>query len=648
MISIRLHALKLTLKQGVEEVDFAPHVSFFHGEMSAGKSSIPALIDFCFGADENLTPALNQELVGVSLDLTIGGHRTLLERSVGELNVRVSWQDGSMQAHSCLAPRQETKSSIPLVDGRSDILTLSDLIFYLAGLKTIRVRKRTQDEDSQLIRLSFRDVLKFIYLDQDNLDSDFFRLRQPILKEKSEDVIHWIVGFRSDLLLNLQQSLQSARQKQRVDAETASQLRQFLAQFGYESIQSIDAEIGTLKVEATTLSAELKNLRKSDTSIPEEDQTALRNTTVELVAASESLADLKARIDEQTQLRNQLIAMKMRTAKISASRELFESVDFDACPVCGADVTVDANLPHCYLCKTPSASRAEQDSQKLAIYQADLDSRIDDLGQMVARQEKAVQDVDVKVRELRDARAAVLSRIEEAKQSMETEADVQRRRVYDRLAEIRVETRHLEDVRRMPLKISAIEAEADELNATIARYRREIKAEEARLSQAEKHFQAIESNWKQLLLDIGFPGVSKGDQVVLDRKTLIPAVWPNGEQKRSWDFFSIGSGGKKTLLKITFALALHKTASEFNLGMPNLLMIDSPTKNITPDINKAVFEKFYAVLYDLLSNELANWQVIIVDQTYAAPPDTVGESLHRYMTRTVPGYPPLIPYYTGP
>src|SRR5689334_13183337 len=111
MINIRLHTLKLTLKQSIEQIEFAQHVSFFHGEMSAGKSSIPAIIDFCFGADENLTPALKQELVGATLDLVLGSNRVLLERSVGESNVRVSWHD-SMQAFSCIAPRHELKNSL--------------------------------------------------------------------------------------------------------------------------------------------------------------------------------------------------------------------------------------------------------------------------------------------------------------------------------------------------------------------------------------------------------------------------------------------------------------------------------------------------------------------------------------------------------
>ena len=101
-------------------------------------------------------------------------------------------------------------------------------------------------------------------------------------------------------------------------------------------------------------------------------------------------------------------------------------------------------------------------------------------------------------------------------------------------------------------------------------------------------------------------------------------------------------------MKIAFALALHKTAAEQRLPVPRVLIIDSPMKNITPDVNPDIFRNFYAHLYALLGSALADWQVIIVDQTFAAPPADVAPSLDRMMRRGDPENPPLIGYYEGP
>ena len=215
------------------------------------------------------------------------------------------------------------------------------------------------------------------------------------------------------------------------------------------------------------------------------------------------------------------------------------------------------------------------------------------------------------------------------------------------MAAIQERSALLERIKAMPAEIERVYAEADELSSTMDQLRRRIEEEQATLHGAEYNFNAIEKNYKAILLAIHFPGFAERDEIVINRRTLIPEVLQAGDTSRSWTFFDAGSGGKKTLLKICFALALHKTAAENGLPMPRLLMVDSPMKNITPDVNRDVFENFYAELYRLMATSLVHWQVIIVDQTYFAPPSDVQQSRDRLMTRDNPEYPPLIGYYRG-
>jgi Cap4 dsDNA endonuclease len=81
----------------------------------------------------------------------------------------------------------------------------------LAGLPIIRVRKRTGDENSPMIPLSFRDIFKFCYLEQEELDSSFFRLNTPILAEKSKDALNFFTGYYSDILSALETQLDQLR-----------------------------------------------------------------------------------------------------------------------------------------------------------------------------------------------------------------------------------------------------------------------------------------------------------------------------------------------------------------------------------------------------------------------------------------------------
>jgi hypothetical protein len=101
------------------------------------------------------------------------------------------------------------------------------------------------------------------------------------------------------------------------------------------------------------------------------------------------------------------------------------------------------------------------------------------------------------------------------------------------------------------------------------------------------------------------------------------------------------------LFKICFALALHLTAAQQHLPMPRFLVIDSPMKNITPDINPEIFENFYRELYRLLQSDLKTWQCIVIDQTLFEPPPNFEDHVERLLTKDDPDHPPLISYYHG-
>jgi len=110
----------------------------------------------------------------------------------------------------------------------------------------------------------------------------------------------------------------------------------------------------------------------------------------------------------------------------------------------------------------------------------------------------------------------------------------------------------------------------------------------------------------------------------------------------------MSSGGKKSLFKCCFAIAVHRLALEKGATLPDLLIIDSPMKNISERENRTQFESFHTMLYDLKSTELASTQLILIDKEYCPPPaDSDLDVLSRHMTPENEEFPPLIPYYRG-
>lgn len=648
-MKMKLHKITLINRQSVEEIPLAERVSFFHGEMGAGKSSIPALIDYCLGGSLTRTPALRAEMVSVQLSLTLGSHDVLIERTPSDKTyVSVAWRTAAGEQFQCATPLAAQASPV----FGDTVFNFSDLILHLLGIGVIKVRKRSYDPDSNMVRLSIRDILEFVYLDQDHLDSDFFLLDTPIRREKSQDAVRYFVGYMSEKLSELENKLQELRQEQRAKREAVTQIQQFLQRFEFGSEDKITHELTTLNEEALALKAELERLEQGyrpETFIADEDRARLDTLTRTIAETVEAQQDLQMRIQEQEALESELISLKFKAARTAVAHAILDDVAFDACPACGTDVKASSKLAVgcCYLCKTPDDQQRSVDATSIDVIRQDLDARIADLKQSTMRHRRALKPLYERLERQRTERVDLEQRVSSEARRYESEFLARSRQNEKRLAAIQERSILLERIRAMPAEVEKVLATADALATPMEELRRQIQREQESLLTAEENYKAIERNYKEVLLAIHFPAFTDKEEVVVNRRTLIPEILQANDPGNSWTFYDAGSGGKKTLLKICYALALHKTAAENGLPLPTLLIIDSPMKNITPDVNRDVFENFYRELYDLLGNQLDGWQLVMVDQTYYPPPSNVAPSLDRKMLRDSAEYPPLISYYRG-
>jgi hypothetical protein len=216
------------------------------------------------------------------------------------------------------------------------------------------------------------------------------------------------------------------------------------------------------------------------------------------------------------------------------------------------------------------------------------------------------------------------------------------------VAALEERVRSLQHLAKMPDALAEIEEETIQLKSEEERLRRKIQEERKSLQNAMTNIEKIEQAYLQILRDVGVPGIRAGDTVKIEQPSWIPAIYPGGDEGLKWDFFNAGSGGKATLLNVCYALAVHKVAAENNLPLPTLLIIDSPMKNISEDVNRDIFVAFYNKLYTLARDSMSKTQFVIVDKEFIPPVDSNIEVFDRYMTPSDPQHPPLISYYQGP
>lgn len=219
------------------------------------------------------------------------------------------------------------------------------------------------------------------------------------------------------------------------------------------------------------------------------------------------------------------------------------------------------------------------------------------------------------------------------------------RQIDREIATLSERSRFLSKLQQMPEAISELEEEAGGLQGKVDRIRQAIEQERSRLRQADENVAAIASRFKAIMLSVGFPGVTQQDEVVLDSRTWKPAILHNGQE---WTFWDAGSGGKKTLFNVCYALALHEVARDRNMPVPDVLVIDSPTKNISNDENPDLVKALYREIYRIASqSEGKETQFLLIDSDLVKPALERIEFTHRHMAGQ-PDAPSLISYYTGP
>src|SRR3982074_846818 len=111
-MKFQINSLVLTLRREVVTITF-DEVSYFWGQMGAGKTSIARLIDYCLGGDIELSPAMQSEFVGATLSLSLTNADLSIERPRDSDVVVARWGSGDDSFQAAVPARTAAGELIP-------------------------------------------------------------------------------------------------------------------------------------------------------------------------------------------------------------------------------------------------------------------------------------------------------------------------------------------------------------------------------------------------------------------------------------------------------------------------------------------------------------------------------------------------------
>lgn len=656
-MNIHIEELHLTFKKGRETVEFRDF-TYLYGPMGAGKSTIARLVDYCLGGnigEDGLTPALQSEFLSAGLSLKVEECALDLRRDVGSNLIRASFHLNDEPIEVMIPARKAAGEVIP----NSGVEVLSDLVYVLGGKTPPKVRKSQICEDSELARLSLRDLLWYCYLDQDHMDSSFFHLERDAdfnKRLKSRDVLRFLVGFHQERVSELEVVLELKRTERLKSEAGVEAIKEALTAADIATEIELQIVRGKLEMLLSGVEFEIKESREKLKGIRphamDSLQTEARTLSMQIARLEQAGHDLQTTREGDRAHRNELLSLSTRFRRSQSAREVLSGVSFEDCPQCGRGLPQKPE-GQCQLCgqieaEDPTGVIDEESAQK------DLDARVSELSELIRRHDSAIERNSRLARELLKQKRLVDDELDRVAKDYDSAYLSSSLELEKKRAAVRQEIADLSRIELLVQRIGELNNRVVKLTAEEKEIRAALKQAREKAEQNTKNIQRLKVLFLDCLLKAKLSGFYSDDIVDMKPPYFLPEVTSAGSGDLAVTSFSnLGSGGKKTLFKCCFAVAVHRLAAEVGAILPSLLIIDSPMKNTSERQNREQFEGFIAMLYELSESELKETQFIVVDKELLEPPESYSRSFSsRKMQPNERGqdpsknpYPPLIPYY---
>jgi len=645
-----LTSLVLRCRKKVIKFPFSKSITYVYGKMGAGKTTITRLVSFCLGEDLIYTPALQQEFLGATLNLTIGNNVVSLTRDVDDKNqVLVEWGDvacSEKKVAYVIAPINGKKGESILPD--KHIENLSDMLFYLMGCTPPKVRRNKIIEDSELIRLSFKNIMWFWYLDQDNIDSSFFHLEEKsgFYKNSSRDVMRMILGFYYEHIAELENELSIIQSKKRGLEESIYQLKQFLNENDIHGVDTIERKVSELEQNKNIVIVQrneaIKGITRNNKHIVDELRDQIRLYVSNISELQEAIIEITKQIENRSQLKEEYFYASIKLKNLLSAKEILRDVEFSSCPQCGSDIMHRTSYSGiCSLCNQELCSN---DSGNYISVENDLYDRRSEIDLSIKKMTSQKNTLMRELYILKERKVELDMRLVSEEEEYDSLYLSNIKKYDNKIEEISSEIRYWLKIKVLPLKIVGLQSELDE---ELAKKAEIILAKEDANKQDNK-LEELKGSFISILNRVKFPGIKETDYVIMNTKDFYPKILTKDNDIYEIDFVNLSSGGKKTIFKCCFAFSIQQLIKNIEIPFPNILIIDTPMKNISERENKESFESFYKFVYDIMSNELKDIQLIIIDKEYYPPDENIGvELLSKHMTPDDLEHPGLIDYYVG-
>lgn len=543
-------------------VPFFPGVNIIYGDSATGKSSILELINYLFGSSKFIyDQEIQSSVIYAALEVELNGQVYVIKRDIFDVHQQVEVFASAFDEINQIFPKKlaPTFDREPGPDGY-----LSDFLLGSLNLPILKVPQAPSKAESQMVRLSFRDLFKFCYLKQDDVGSkQLLDLNNWAVQSKNKQTFKYIFNLLDTNITGLiQQISELTSEKNRLETKYKS-VSDFLRETQFESAIGLTDSSEELQRQEAVLELHLAEINKS--MIADNETYSFLKETLNQLSARKDLTfhdknNCELAIDRFSRLKNdyQNDIAKLKAIKVAKQQVGQITEEMFCCPICDNELTLDSLKDEYQI----------DESDKVNHEVNVLSRRMKDLELLLTAERGKHQELSVQLNLLNEEQLRVRRMLDEESTTMITPYLSERDGIAKELATIKEKANQLGHSLKVRNQQRAIHDEIDRLHIRIDGLQENLKI----LKLSAPSVSEVLSDLGDLL-NVYLTKVNIKDRrdISISEGSILPVL-------RNRDYIDITSGGLRTILSIGYLISLFEYSLKEIINLPSFLMIDTVGK----------------------------------------------------------------------
>lgn len=554
------------------EVNFKKGLNIIYGDSDTGKSSILNLINYCLGSS-NVDFYDEIEITGkyCLLEVALRGDIYTIKRNIFKPNNEIEVFKCTHDKIGDFFPKYYS----PNYSKTSEDGYFSDFLLSSMNIPIIKLKEAPTKNDSKMVRLSFRDIFKYNFLDQDKIGSKKIFGDNPVRIVKLKETFKLMYNVLDTQILELNEII-AKKNILKVDLEKKNKsVSAFLKDTEVESLKDLTLKLDSIDLELMMIKDDLKIIDKEIIKDSEDLNYLRKDIQLKEGEISEISQDLNVNQQEIRQniaLRNEYsndIRKVIATLEVIDKLPRIEDRQAD-CPICEQAMSLSKLKEHF---ENSEATSIKGELNGLRRRKKEIEKIYDALKESLEDREYQIKE---KASELEELRYLL------DKQSIDIVSPFINRRdaLSHKAGNLEGDRKNLKHFYKIRIQQSINDDEIKDLDDKISEHNETLKTLKENAPKLDDVFKDLGIKLKDF---VNFVGVKNAQNVTISPRTYLPNI-------RNREYEQITSGGVRTITSVGYFISLMLHASENSVNYPSFLMIDTIAKYIGKTKDKDLIE----------------------------------------------------------